>query len=82
MQDGVGGHDAGEAILFARKHAQAQRAAPVLGDERDVTQVQGGDESVQPVDVAHERVVGGLGELVRAAIPDVVGCDDAQPAIE
>ena len=40
VQDGVGRDDPREAVLVAGQHAEPERAAPVLHDERDVAQVE------------------------------------------
>jgi hypothetical protein len=79
-QEGVGRHDAGEALGVLADQAQADQPAPVLAHQRDVGQVEPVEEQLaHPLDVAGEGVVGALGRLVRSAEADQVGRHDLQP---
>lgn len=65
-------------VGIARKHAEPDGSAPVLHDERDVRHLQSSDRAVQPVDVSIERVVRRVGEIVGAAVADVLWRDDSK----
>jgi len=68
----------GEPRRLAGQHAEPDRATPVLGHQRHTGQVQAGHQSVHPVHVPGEGVIGGVGGLVGAAEPDVVRRDHPQ----
>jgi hypothetical protein len=70
--------DRREAVRITGQHAKSDRPAPILDDQGDIAQIQGGDEAVQPVDMAAEGVVG---ELVGAPRTDVVRCDGPQALV-
>ena len=72
----------GEPVRLGGQHAEPDRSAPVLGDQRDVAQVEAGDQAPRPLDVPGERVVGGAHRLVGAAEADVVGRDHPDAAVD
>ena len=79
-QAGVRGDDAGEAVGVLGGQPQPDQPAPVLPDERDAAQVEHVEgERAHPFDVPRVAVVRDLGGLVRAAEPDQVRRDHAQP---
>ena len=82
VQDRVRGDHPGEPVRLGGQHAEPDRAAPVLGHQGDVVQVETGDQAVQPTDVPGDGVVGVVGRLVRAAEADQVGRDRAQAGVD
>ena len=76
-ESGVHDDEAFEAPGFLVGKGQTQEAAPVLDDEGDVREVEGGDEVEEGEAVVGECVPGFGGGFVGAAEADEVRADDA-----
>ncbi len=67
----------GDAVGVAGGHDGADRAAPVLGAEGDVVEIEGLHQGRDPLGVEVERVDGRVARFVGETETDQVGGDDA-----